>query len=168
MILLTPYTPAFQAETARRIALFFGFHASLIQGAASIDEAALQEAQETLVQWTSPGHELFLIRQDNDVVVFLHLGYRGPIVAWIEDIFVDESRRGQGIATETIRLAEGIVRAKPGYTALCLDVVPRNESALRLYHKLGFDSLSLLTLRKELGENKRDRRENLLGLTFRY
>ena len=74
----------------------------------------------------------------------------------------------QGIATEAIRLAEGIVRAKPGYTALCLDVVPRNESALRLYHKLGFDSLSLLTLRKELGENKRDRRENLLGLTFRY
>lgn len=168
MIQLIPYTEAFREETVRRVALFFGFHTALIQGEAALDEAALREADETLSHWLSPDHELYLIRQGEENVGFLHIGYRGSIAAWIEDIFVDEGRRGQGIATEAIRLAEEIVRAKPGYTALCLDVVPRNEGALRLYHKLGFDSLSLLTLRKELYENRRDREETLLGFTFRY
>lgn len=49
-----------------------------------------------------------------------------------------------------------------------LYVVPRNQAALRLYHKLGYDCLSLLTVRKELYENKRDRKETIFGMEYRY
>lgn len=55
-----------------------------------------------------------------------------------------------------------------GYTSICFDVVPRNHEALRLYHKLGYDNLSIITVRKELYENKRDKAETLMGLDFKY
>ena len=71
-------------------------------------------------------------------------------MAWIEDLYVAKPFRKQGIATEAIHLAETIVQSRSGYTAICFDVVPRNEAALRLYHRLGYDCLSLLTVRKEL------------------
>ena len=41
--------------------------------------------------------------------------------------------------------AEEIIRANPQYTAVCLEVVPRNENALRLYHKLGYDFVVCLS-----------------------
>jgi len=81
---------------------------------------------------------------------------------------VDESRRGNGIATYAIKAVENIIKAVPGYTAVCLDVSPRNSEALRLYHKLGYTDLSLITIRKELGPSKRDRPISLLDLEFYY
>lgn len=78
------------------------------------------------------------------------------------------NRRGQGIATESIHMAEEIKKSHLGYTSICFDVVPRNTEALRLYHKLGYDNLSMITVRKELYENHRDKAEIFLGLDFRY
>lgn len=56
----------------------------------------------------------------------------------------------------------------PGYTAVCLDVSPRNTDALKLYHKLGYVDLSLVTIRKELKGSKRDRPIHLFDLDFNY
>ena len=109
-----------------------------------------------------------MLDYDGNTVGFLHIGYRGPIVAWIEDVYVDVEDRSIGIATESIHLAENIIKSKDGYISICFDVSPRNESALKLYHKLGYDNLSLLTVRKELYENKRDRQEDILGFRFNY
>ena len=66
------------------------------------------------------------------------------------------------------RAGEAAYSVKPGYDTVCLDVVPRNEAALRLYHRLGYDSLSLMTFCKQFGENTRDRHVDLFGFDFRY
>lgn len=102
------------------------------------------------------------------VVGFLHIGFRGGNVAYIEDIYVDENCRNKGIATEAIRVAEDIIKTHKGYTSVCFEMIPRNNEALRLYHKLGYDSLSIITVRKELYENNRDKIEKFMGLDFKY
>lgn len=74
--------------------------------------------------------------------------------------------RGQGIASKAIALAEQEAQKIPGIEAMSLQVVTRNEAAMRLYHKLGYDTMSMVTLRKEFGENHRDQEAEFLGMTF--
>lgn len=167
MVELIEYTGDFKQETVIRIAKFFGFHAGLITGNFELTENDFIDAEKTLDNWISSKHQLYMIKYEESVVGFLHICYRGDIVAWIEDIYVDESYRNRGIATEAIKIAEDIIKSNPNYEAVCFDVVPRNEEALRLYHKLGYDSLSLITVRKELYDNKRDKIENFLGYDFK-
>jgi ribosomal protein S18 acetylase RimI-like enzyme len=167
MVELINYSEEYKTETINRMADFFGYHSGLFTGKVELTDESYEEAGKTLQDWLSEDHELYLIGYNSIVVGFLHLWYKGPKVAWIEDIYVDKNYRSRGIASDAILSAENIVKGKPGYTAICLDVVPRNENALRLYHKLGFDSVSLLTLRKEFSADKRDRTENILGLEFK-
>ncbi|RJP52668.1 MAG: GNAT family N-acetyltransferase [Anaerolineaceae bacterium] len=65
--------------------------------------------------------------------------YRTPtgIRSRIEDVVVDESIRGQGIAVELVQRALEIARAK-GADGVALTSNPRREAANRLYHKVGF------------------------------
>lgn len=170
MIELVKYESCYKNETIIRIADFFGYHASLLTGTVQLDQSNYIEAEETLNTWINDSHELYMIKSGNIAVGFLHLGYRGGNVAWIEDIYVDKEHRNEGIATKSIRLAEEIIKSKPNYNAVCFDVVPRNEIALKLYYKLGYDSLSILTVRKELynDDRKRDKSETIFGLNFKY
>jgi len=167
-ITLVEFHHQYRKETIERIARFFGYHSELRGKKPVPDDLKLEMAAENLADWTGAGHELYLIEFNGRSVGFLHIGYRGGNVAWIEDVFVDETMRRQGIATEAIKLAEELIKSKPDYDAVCLNVVPRNIGALRLYHKLGYDSLSLITVRKELYENSRDKTETLFGLDFKY
>ncbi|MFZ5857394.1 MAG: GNAT family N-acetyltransferase [Chloroflexota bacterium] len=57
--------------------------------------------------------------------------------ARIEDVVVDESVRGQGIAVELVQHALEIARAK-GADGVALTSNPRREAANRLYQKVGF------------------------------
>lgn len=91
-----------------------------------------------------------------------------PIVMQLEDIGVQPALRGQGIATAATELAEEICRRMPGIEAVTLQAVTRNEAVLRLYHKLGYDTLPLVTLRKEFGPNPHCRRLRFRGLSFRF
>ena len=65
--------------------------------------------------------------------------YRTPtgVRARIEDVVVDESIRGQGIAVELVQRALEIARAK-GADGVALTSNPRREAANRLYQKVGF------------------------------
>lgn len=65
--------------------------------------------------------------------------YRVPtgVRARIEDVVVDESVRGQGIAVELVQRALEIARAK-GADGAALTSNPRREAANRLYQKVGF------------------------------
>ena len=65
--------------------------------------------------------------------------YRTPtgVRARIEDVVVDESLRGQGIAVELVQHALEIARAK-GADGVALTSNPRREAANRLYQKVGF------------------------------
>lgn len=164
MINLVPYNENYKNAVINYIISFFGFH-SAINGQTNTPE--LTQTKENIEIWTSEKHELYIIESANAPVGFIHIWYKGGNVAWIEDVFVDEAYRGQGIGSQAINSAEEIIKQKSGYTAVCMDVVPRNKAALATYHKLGYDTLSLITVRKELGENQRNDTTDILGHTFK-
>ena len=156
-ILLQKYNGNHEATVLRFIVFFFLAHH------VKIDET---QARENLSDWTQADHELYDILGDGKPVGFLHLNMRGSTVCWIEDIFVAEHLRGQGIASKAIELAEEILRRR-GVTGVCMDVVPDNIAALKLYHRLGYDRLSTVTVRKDFQPFETDRTERIAGMDFR-
>jgi len=175
MVYLVPYDASFAADTLVRISNFWGFHASLVPSAdeaEKVDAPSVETgdggAREPLAEWLLLPNRLFVIMDDAVSVGFVRINNRGPNVAWIEDIYVDTAHRGRGIASAAIAAAEVIVMQTPGYTAVCMDVSPRNENALRLYHKLGYVDLPLVTVRKELYGGRRDKPIQFLGMEFKY
>lgn len=165
---LRKYNDQIKEKTIERIAQFFGFHSSLVHSAKEMDTSNFETAEATLSDWLTLPSELYTFYSDEQSVGFIRIAYRGANVAWIEDIFVDPVWRNKGIASQAIFLVEELIRKNPQYTAVCLDVVPRNAAALKLYHKLGYDNLSLITVRKELYNNDRDRKTDIFDLKFRY
>lgn len=65
--------------------------------------------------------------------------YRVPtgVRARLEDVVVEESARGQGLAVGLVQRALEVARSK-GADGVALTSNPRRESANRLYQKLGF------------------------------
>ena len=169
MIELIPYSSIYEKDTLRRISEFFDFHHALTYGDDQDIEKANQQKvdiRDTLIDWVTHPSALYVIMERDVSVGFVRICYRGPNVAWIEDIFVDVVRRGNGVATEAIHAVENVVKSVQGYTAICIDVSPRNANALRLYHKLGYTDLSLITIRKEFGESERSEPMDLCGFNF--
>lgn len=162
---LVPYQEQYEGEMLPWIADFFGHHAALVGAEEAVN---LEETRKTVTEWSNPPSALYVIEADGEPVGFLRLNFKGDIAAWLEDIYITPVKRGQGLAEAAIGMAEELVRGRAGYRALCLDVAPRNESALRLYHRLGFTDLSLITLRKEFGESPREKPLSMLGLEFHY
>jgi len=171
MVTLVPYDALFEAATLNRISEFFGFHHALVP-MTDLEISRINtpdnDSLVTLAEWRTHPSALFVILSDDASVGFIRINYRGPNVAWIEDVFVDKEQRGRGIASAAIAAVETIIMNTPGYTAVCLDVSLRNEAALRLYHKLGYVDLSLITVRKEFAESKRDRPIKLLNFDFNF
>lgn len=79
---------------------------------------------------------------------------------------MEESLRRQGIASKAIGLVEEILQ-KRGVEGICMDVVPDNIPALRLYYRLGYDRLSIVTVRKDMHPFATERREQIGGMDFR-
>ncbi|MDR2687881.1 MAG: GNAT family N-acetyltransferase [Oscillospiraceae bacterium] len=164
---LIAYKPRHKRETLRRMADFFGYHRALYDGEGKIP-LPTRETRKTLKRWTAKGHSLYVVCSEGVSVGFARIGWRGGNVAWIEDIYIDREQRGKGIASRAIACAEKVIAKDRNYDAVCMDVSPRNEDALRLYARLGYTNISMLTLRKELYENDMDREVNFLGFEFTY
>lgn len=164
MIKLLPYTDKYENIAVNYIISFFGFHSSL-NGKTESPEYI--QAKENIVIWTSKAHELYIIENIDNPVGFIHIWYKDGNVAWIEDVFIDEAYRGKGIGSQAINAAEEIIKHKDGYNAVCIDVVPKNTNALSLYHKLGYDTLSMITLRKEFINNYREDIADVLGYKYK-
>ena len=128
----------------------------------------MKAAKKTLKEWTHGNGELFVIVDEKDTVGFVHINYRTGNTAWIEDIYVDELKRGQGIATRVIGLAEDKIKSHRGYTSICLEASPDNKAALALYHKLGYITLGMITVRKEIYKNDKKNETEIFGLTYKY
>jgi ribosomal protein S18 acetylase RimI-like enzyme len=96
------------------------------------------ETLQTLVTW--PGNRLLVARVDGDIVGALTL-VMFPIPtgrrAWIEDVVVDESARGQGVGAALTQEAVRLARAD-GARTVDLTSRPSREAANRLYERLGF------------------------------
>ena len=171
MIELVPYNSSFEAATLERMSEFLGFHHSLVPKTASENDNIIYDSNDSLLtlnEWQEYPNALYVFMCDKASVGFIRINFRGSNVAWIEDIYVDSQLRGRGIASSAIAAVEAIIKDTPGYTAVCMEVSPRNSNALRLYHRLGYTDLSLITLRKEFDDSNRDKPIRLLDLDFKY
>lgn len=90
---------------------------------------------------TSDATSLLTARDDGGVIVgmltLIHYHTPTGVHARIEDVVVDESARGQGIAVELIERALSIAREK-GADGVALTSNPKREAANKLYQKVGF------------------------------
>jgi ribosomal protein S18 acetylase RimI-like enzyme len=95
---------------------------------------------------------LFMASLDGAMVGSLTLAlFRIPtgLRAWIEDVVVDESARGQGVGAALNEAA--IERARQeGATTVDLTSRPSREAANRLYQRLGFEERSTNVYRLDL------------------
>ena len=127
------------------------------------DAVALQKARDMLSRWTEGEYRLYVVRRGGQAVGFLRAHSSSPSVCWIDDLFVDAPFRGQGIASAAIARFEEAA-ARQGSRSFCMEVVPDNLPALRLYHRLGYTRLSLVTVRKDLDGFETARVETIGGL----
>jgi len=89
----------------------------------------------------NPGTALLVAREDDRVVGMLTLATFGVPTgqrAWIEDVVVDDSARGAGVASALVEaaLAEA---GRRGSRTVDLTSRPQREAANRLYLRLGFE-----------------------------
>jgi GNAT superfamily N-acetyltransferase len=126
-----------------------------------------EDANENLREWTKEGHILYFISADNKYVGFVHLGSRGCEIDWLEDIFVLPKYQRQGIGTRTIQIIEEMV--KEYSESLYIEVASRNTNAIRLYHKIGYDCLNTITIRKDFNVEKQEviSKEKIFDMNFK-
>lgn len=163
-IYLLDYNILFKETIVKMIRDFFSFHSSLIEINEELTEEGYVQANETLIEWLQNHLKIIIFNGDN--IGFVRIAQRGGTVAWLEDIYVMPKYRKRGIGTKAIELSETFVQDVLKAPALCFDVVPRNLGALKLYYKAGYNNISIITLRKEFGINKRNIKEKILGFDF--
>ena len=105
------------------------------------------EANRELNNWTQPGHKLYFILLNGNKVGFIHLGSRGAKIDWLEDIFILPEYQRKGIGTKAVALIEEVVQKYS--VSLYIEAAARNESAIRLYKRLGYNCLNTITVRKD-------------------
>jgi GNAT superfamily N-acetyltransferase len=95
--------------------------------------------------------QIWLIEADSKTVGYVALTYGfglefGGRIAFVDELFIEESHRSQGIGTAAIRWCMQVCRDQ-GISTLRLEVTPTNADALKLYTHLGFTNYgrSLLT-----------------------
>lgn len=138
MIVLKEYINE-QKELMRLIKVFWLCH----NGWNQTDEETLCD----LINWTKEGHKIYLIIYNNEKVGFIHLGSRGAGIDWLEDLFVLPEYQNRGIGTKSIELVENIV--KEYSISLYIEAAAKNERAIKLYRKLGYDCLNTISVRKD-------------------
>lgn len=87
------------------------------------------------------GSHLFVLHQDEQLAGMLTVGvYYSPTgsKAWIEDVVVDDSFRGQGYGRLLVQHAIRFAQAQ-GVQQLMLTSNPRRVAANKLYQSLGFE-----------------------------
>jgi GNAT superfamily N-acetyltransferase len=104
------------------------------------DQPAVRTSLLNLLQNSLYGI-VYLVRDEKSPLAYLaicfdfSLEYRGK-GAWIDELFVEQSHRGQGIATQLLELAERI-SLESGAQTLHLEVTHGNP-AVEIYRRRGF------------------------------
>ena len=127
--------PAEAEEVARLLAAFRSFY-----GADEPSDEEMLAVVRRLIG--TPDTEYLLVGEPAAGVAqvrFRPSVWTGADDCWVEDVFVEEASRGQGLGR---RLIDGCVtRARQrGCRRIQLDANERNESAIALYRSLGFES----------------------------
>lgn len=74
----------------------------------------------------------------------------GGIVLWVEEIYVLPTFQGKGLGSEFFKFLSS--RASNGIARLRLEVEPDNNSAIKLYSRLGFSPLEYKQMVKEYNQ----------------
>ena len=89
----------------------------------------------------SENSHLFFITKDEQIAGMLTVGiYHSPTggKAWIEDVVVDETFRGQGLSKLLVAHAIGFVKSQQ-IPSLMLTSNPKRIAANKLYQAMGFE-----------------------------
>lgn len=125
-----------------------------------------EQSEETLKHWREQGiiYNVFL---GSEPVGFFYVRFGGQNVAWLEDLFILEQYRGNGIGKFAMGKLDELMAEKK-IVAMFVDVIPRNTSAIKLYKECGFDHLNLIQLRKNY-DKKLDKNDDIeiLGFDFK-
>lgn len=105
------------------------------------------EALADLKLWSSEGNALYFIMAFGEIVGFVHLGSRGGAIDWLEHVYIKPEHRNKGFGSKAIMCAEEIVRQYS--ESLYIEAAARNEQAIRLYRRLGYDCLNTISVRKD-------------------
>ena len=102
----------------------------------------------------NPLLEGYVFEKENEIVGYAMVAKSfsteyGKICIWIEDLYMKESFRGQGIGTRFFALIE----EKYPDTIIKLEVEEENNRAINMYQKCGYEILEYLEMRK-LNKNK--------------
>jgi len=151
--------------TARMITELMNYHRKLNNAPKEYWQTE-EQSKETLQYWRDNGI-VYNIILDNEPVGFFYVRFGGQNVAWLEDIFILEQYRGNGIGKFAMQKLDELMVEKK-VTAMFVDVIPRNTSAIKLYKECGFDHLNLIQLRKNY-DKKLDKNDDieLLGFNFK-
>ena len=88
MIELILYSAKYEADTIRRIADFFGYHNSLLQGEMNLTDESYRIAKCTLEEWTEDdSHELYMVQFESIVVAFCTLDIEAAMLLGLK-IFI--------------------------------------------------------------------------------
>jgi ribosomal protein S18 acetylase RimI-like enzyme len=127
-----------------------GYAASIAESGAMSAEAAAEKARfDTARRFSdgldSPGQVLFRLMAGDQPVGWLWLNVPviggDPLMAWVNDIEVDQEYRGRGYGKAAMLLAEREARAR-GMTSLGLNVHGQNTVARSLYDGLGYEVMT--------------------------
>ncbi|MBD2204832.1 GNAT family N-acetyltransferase [Calothrix sp. FACHB-1219] len=107
----------------------------------SFDEQAARSALKLILNNNSYG-QIYLIHQDKQIIGYLVVTFGFSIEyggrdAFIDEFYIQQKYRGQGIGKQGLQLAEQICREQ-GVQALHLEVESKNIHAQTVYKKAGF------------------------------
>lgn len=105
-----------------------------------------EDIQSEFEEWILKGKFYFIVF-DGMKVGFVHLASRGNEIDWLEHIYVKSFYQKRGFGSEAIRLCEEIV--KQYSDSLYIEAAARNQQAIHLYQKLGYNCLNTITIRKD-------------------
>jgi len=151
-------------DTAKMITELMNYHRKLTNSPKEFWQKD-EESVETLKEWQGTG-KVYSIFKDEILVGFFYVRFGGQNVAWLEDFYISEEFRGQGVGKRAITVLDELMRQKEIIT-MFVDVIPRNTGAIKLYRECGFDHLNMIQLRKNYDE-RLNKEENVDVLGFQF
>lgn len=152
-------------DTAKMITELMNYHRKLNNAPKEFWQKD-EESIETLKEWQEEG-TVYNVFKDEQAVGFFYVRFGGQNVAWLEDLYISEQFRGQGIGKKAMATLDELMREKK-VTSMFVDVIPRNTSAIKLYRECGFDHLNMIQLRKNYDERLNKQEDiDLLGFEFK-
>lgn len=152
--MIRPLSESDRTEALSLIRQFFACHSSTLSS---------EEASEVWEQWLQAGM-LFGYESDGRLLGLIRFR-EDHGTYWIENLVVDESKRGTGIGSEILKWAEDWVKSK-GARSLFLDVVPANLEALDFFLRHGYCYLNTIELRKNFYDTPPKAEVIFLGRRF--